>query len=114
MTTTMMDYVKDRVAAIDADPSELGVDGFPLPNSSTDTVRTIAAFRANVVASWFDPMTWDTGADSPYVFRARDLGKQLSILSARSQGDEKLAAARLQKGVEPKKAKLLGELLVSE
>lgn len=46
-------------------PRELVEVPFPLENAITDSVRTVLGFEHNVVASWLDPLTQDSGTGAP-------------------------------------------------
>lgn len=39
--------------------------GFPLPNTISDTVRSLEGTQSQVVVKWLDPLTKDSDADSP-------------------------------------------------
>lgn len=56
--TNIADYVKALVANQGSLPSGFG---FPLTNSTDDTVRGIPGLSTNVVVSWLDPLTVNTG-----------------------------------------------------
>jgi secreted PhoX family phosphatase len=62
VTTSIVDYVKQRVQAINAGTEDVG-EFLPLPNVSTDTFRAIEGLTHNVVVSWLDPLGWNDGAN---------------------------------------------------
>lgn len=62
--TNAADFVKARVEQYANDSLPEGVQ-FPLVNASTDTVRTLAGFRHNVIISWLEPITWNNSPEAP-------------------------------------------------
>nr|ADN68495.1 hypothetical protein [Sorangium cellulosum] len=61
---SLADYVKERVEMFAAGALPAG-EQFPLHAAATDTIRTLAGVRSDVVVSWLDPLTFSAAPDAP-------------------------------------------------
>ncbi|WP_129573525.1 MULTISPECIES: alkaline phosphatase PhoX [Sorangium] len=57
-------YVKERVEMFAAGALPAG-EQFPLHAAATDTIRTLAGVRSDIVVTWLDPLTFSTAPDAP-------------------------------------------------
>ncbi len=60
----LADYVKERVEMFAAGALPAG-EQFPLDAAATDTLRTLAGVRSDVVVTWLDPLTFSAAPDAP-------------------------------------------------
>ncbi len=62
--TNAAQFVKERAEQYATGSLPMGTL-FPLPAAATDTVRSLAGLNSNVVASWLDPITFDSDPTAP-------------------------------------------------
>ncbi|AUX39873.1 hypothetical protein SOCE26_012680 [Sorangium cellulosum] len=61
---SLAEYVKERVEMFAAGALPQG-EQFPLHAAATDTIRTLAGVRSDVLVTWLDPLTFSTAPDAP-------------------------------------------------
>ncbi|MGK3996797.1 alkaline phosphatase PhoX [Sorangium sp. So ce1024] len=64
MAASLADYVKERVEMFAAGTLPAG-EQFPLRAAATDTIRTLAGVRSDIVVTWLDPLTFSTAPNAP-------------------------------------------------